>query len=87
MIAVDEQAALPSLASNAPLAVQPVAPSVAFNGIQTVQGQRWNVATPAVESKLNTYLSDHHTMSSMTAMNNRMLPNVRLMDSQPAQGE
>jgi sigma-E factor negative regulatory protein RseA len=88
MIAVDEQAAAPRLAANAPtLAAPQLAATVPLDGIQTVQGQRWNVATPAVESKLNTYLSDHHTMSSMMAMNNRMLPNVRLVDSKPAQGE
>lgn len=83
MIAMDEQAATPRLASNAP----PVMQSLPLDGIQTVQGQRWNLATPAVESKLDTYLHDHHTMSSTAAMNNRMLPNVRLVEIKPAQGE
>lgn len=90
MIAVDEQAAAPRLASNVvvpPLAAPQMAATVPLDGIQTVQGQRWNVATPAVESKLNTYLHDHHDMSSMTAINNRMLPNVILVDSKPIQGE
>lgn len=87
MIAVDEQAAGPRLASNAPQAVLPPVQMMPLDGIQTVQGQRWNVATPAVESKLNTYLSNHHSMSSMAAINNRMLPNVRLVDSKPAQDE
>lgn len=87
MIAVDEQAA-PRLASNTPQTVLPVMQQTPLEGIQTVQGQRWNLATPAVESKLNTYLQDHHTISSATAMNNRMLPNVRLVEIQPpVQGE
>lgn len=87
MIAVDEQAA-PRLASNAPQTVLPVMQQAPLEGIQTVQGQRWNLATPAVESKLNTYLQDHHTISSATAMNSRMLPNVRLVEIKPpVQGE
>lgn len=92
MIAVDEQAAGPSLASTAPQTAVPVmavsAPVVPLDGIQTVQGQRWNVDTPAVESKLNTYLNDHHNVSGVAAMNNRMLlPNVILVEEKPAQGE
>ncbi len=87
MIAVDEPATAPRLASNTPHLVLPAMQTVPIDGVQTVQGQRWNVATPAVESKLNTYLYDHHTMSSMAAMNNRMSPNVRMVESRPAEGE
>lgn len=86
MISVDEHGAALPMAGNAPQTMVAMQPAP-MEGVQTVQGQRWNVATPAVESKLNTYLSDHHSISSMAAMNNRMLPNVRLVETQPFQGE
>ena len=93
MISVDEQGSVPPLASNEPLVVMPATPAtmtqpmMPLSGIQTVQGQRWNAATPAVESKLNTYLYDHNTMSSVTVMNSRMLPSIRFVESRPLQGE
>lgn len=89
MIAVDEQAAVPRMASNSSPLVSPVAQSASLDGLQTVQGQRWNVDTPAVESRLNSYLHNHNTntLSSVTAMNTIMLPNVRLAETQSVQGE
>ncbi len=87
MIAVDEQVSAPHLASNVLPLSSPVIQPATLDGFQTVQGQRWNVDTPAVESRLNSYLQNHNTLSSVTAMNSLMLPNVRLVETQPAQGE
>ncbi len=87
MIAVDEPVSAPHLASNTLPLSSPVMQPAALDGFQTVQGQRWNVDTPAVESRLNTYLHNHNRLSSVTAMNSLILPNVRLAETQPVQGE
>lgn len=91
MIALDDPSA-PRLASNAPTAplsssVATFSPTVPVQGLQTVQGSRWNVAQPAIESKLNTYLYSHRNISSAVSMNGRFLPHTRIIVAKPNQGE
>jgi len=87
MIAVDDQAAGPRLAS-APAVVAPLAPQYASNsniqsGLQTVQGQQWNAAKPALESKLNNYLYNHRNIAGAIAMRPAVMPQARLLITRP----
>ena len=89
MIAVDEQAAGPRMAS-APKIIEPAPQQYASNpklqsGIQTVQGQQWNTAKPAVESKLNNYLYSHRNVAG--AGRPALMPQARLVVSRPVYGE
>lgn len=87
MIAVDEQAAGPRMAS-APTSIAPLAqqhlPTLANQAdIRTVQGQQWNKAKPAVESKLNNYLYSHRNVAGASAMRPAVIPQARLVVTRP----
>ncbi len=89
MVAVDEQAAGPRMASApitvAPLAQQQLANSSLQSGIQTVEGQQWSTSKPALESKLNNYLNSHRNVAG--AVRPAVIPQARLVISRPVYGE
>ncbi len=89
MIAVDEQAAGPRMASapaiEAPPAQQFASNSKLQSGIQTVQAQQWNTSKPALESKLNNYLNSHRNVAG--AVRPTVIPQARLVLSRPVYGE
>ena len=89
MIAVDEQASGPRLAS-APVQTQittVASRSMPQSGIQTVQGQQWNTSKPAIESKLNNYLYSHRNIAGPSVMAPVVLPQARLVVGRPVYGE
>ncbi|ALP53025.1 hypothetical protein Tel_07565 [Candidatus Tenderia electrophaga] len=88
LITQEDQGAAPRVAVTAPAApVAPLAQTLPADDIRTVQGQQWNVAQPAVESRLNNYLYSHRNVAGSTAMSPVVLPNARLVVTQPPRGE
>ena len=89
MIAVDEQASGPRLAS-VPVQTQiatVASRSMSQSGIRTVQGQQWNTSKPAIESKLNNYLYSHRNIAGPTVMAPVVVPQARLVVSRPVYGK
>ena len=89
MIAVDEQASGPGLASApVPAQIAPLASrSMPQLDIQTVQGQQWNTTKPAIESRLNNYLYSHRNVAGPTVMGSAVVPYAHLVVSHPSDGE
>ncbi len=89
MIAVEEQAVGPRVAAVAPTTELPIAQQhgLPMNGLQTAQGKHWSAAKPSVESRLNTYLQNHQSLSTAAAMNSYMLPPARVVVIQSGRSE
>lgn len=87
LVTQEEQAGAPRVAATAPAPVAPLAQSAPAADLRTVQGQQWNVSQPALESRLNNYLLSHRTVAGSTAMSPAVLPNARLVVTQPPRGE
>lgn len=82
MINVEEQG--PRLASvPTPAATVAVAPTTPVTGsIQTVNAQQQNLAQPAAESKLKTYLYSHRDLAGAAPINTQVIPHARLVSGQ-----
>lgn len=87
LITKEEQGVGARVAAIAPAPVAPLAQTLPPADLRNVQGQQWNVAQPAVESRLNNYLISHRSVAGSTAMSPAVLPNGRLVVTQPPRGE
>ncbi len=81
MMGVDEEmGGVPRLAATQTLTTPSIAPMVVADRQYRAQPDaRWDVAQPAVESRLDSYLYNHQAASVAAEMNGSMMPNVRVL--------
>lgn len=85
MMSVEEVAMGPRLAETAPTILVP-AMTVADQS-PAASNNQWDVAQPALESRLNLYLSNHQAAAMVTGMNGRMLPHAYVVVEHSARTE
>ncbi len=81
-----DMGAMPRIAATepAPMMAAPVmapamAPMTVSEHYTNQPDMRWDVAQPAVESKLDSYLSNHQAASAAAEMSGKIMPNMRMV--------
>lgn len=74
MIVAEDQSMQVASTASTPVIAMPVAEQ---NQYQQVHGLQWTAQQPAIQSRLNAYLSDHQHFSGATVINGRTVPRAQ----------